>query len=178
MFQVVALPLVAVCFPFERDVEVCISTSWQAHQPFHHVPDVEKHHTHLQDLRRVYALVVEQPLCDACLAAAEEHSTKVYGREPRYRQVSIANHNHEGKDSANREKHKINRDLFLIPRCRLSSPKAKSFSPSFPYAAAPPQPLCMHIPSPFKIVEANDGIHEAMNIVTGCGGPLEPMPCG
>ena len=29
------------------------------------------------------------------------------------------------KDSANREKHKINRDLFLIPRCRLSSPRAE-----------------------------------------------------
>ena len=47
------------------------------------------------------------------------------------------------QSSANREKHKIIRDLFLIPRCRLSSPKAELCKPPFvsPYAEVLPQLL-------------------------------------
>ena len=60
-----------------------------------------------------------------------------------HRRLENLRRGYPAKDSANRVKYKINSNLFLFPRCRLSSSKAQRYDyfPKYPRISVIPQIL-------------------------------------
>lgn len=79
--EVVQVTLVLVGLAFERDLPIGIAASAQPHQPLDHIPDVKPHNGHLQQLCRVYPLMVDELLRQVNAWMHEEYTQQVDGAE-------------------------------------------------------------------------------------------------
>ena len=101
VLQVVHVGLMAVGFPLEGDAEVGVATAAQFHHPFSQIPQVEEDDPHLQDLRRVDTLMIDQPLREIHVVMAEEHTAEIDGGKMREGYVFVAHDDHQCKDRQN-----------------------------------------------------------------------------